>query len=41
VLYYQPAERYWRYQWTETGILAAGALLLAGATYVRVSRRAI
>jgi hypothetical protein len=41
VLFYQPAERYWRFQWTEAGILAAGALLLAGATYVRVSRRAI
>jgi hypothetical protein len=41
VLYFQPADRYWRFQWTEAGILAAGALLLAGATYLRVSRRGI
>jgi hypothetical protein len=41
ILYLHPGERYWRFQWTEAGILAAGALLLAGATYRRVSRRGI
>jgi hypothetical protein len=41
ILYYQPGERYWRFQWTEAGILGAAALLLAGVTYRRVSRRAI
>jgi hypothetical protein len=41
ILYYQPGERYWRFQWTEAGILGAAALLLGGVTYRRVSRRAI
>jgi hypothetical protein len=41
VVYFQPADRYWRFQWTEAAILTAGALLLAGLTYQRVARRAI
>jgi hypothetical protein len=41
VLYLQPADRYWRFQWTEAGVLAAGAILLAGLTYQRTSRRSI
>jgi hypothetical protein len=41
ILYYQPGERYWHFQWTEAGILGAAALLLAGVTYRRVARCAI
>ncbi len=39
--YVQPADRYWRFQWSEAGILAGAAVLLAGVTYQRVTRRAI
>ncbi|GGS31037.1 ABC transporter permease [Actinokineospora fastidiosa] len=35
----QPADRYWRFQWTEAGILLAAAALLTGATAVAVRRR--
>lgn len=41
VLYYQPADRYWRFQWTETGILLLGAVLLAGPVVYRVLRRPV
>jgi hypothetical protein len=38
VTYYQPIERYWRFQWTEAAILLAAAALLAGVLYRRVAR---
>jgi ABC-type transport system involved in multi-copper enzyme maturation permease subunit len=41
VLYYQPAERYWQFQWTETGILALATLLLAGPVVYRVAKRPV
>ncbi|HEY7596374.1 MAG TPA: ABC transporter permease [Actinophytocola sp.] len=41
VTYYQPAGRYWRFQWTEAGILLVGASLSAGVAYQRVARRAL
>jgi ABC-type transport system involved in multi-copper enzyme maturation permease subunit len=41
VYYYQPADRYWRFQWTEAGILLLGALLLAGPVVYRVLRRPV
>jgi ABC-type transport system involved in multi-copper enzyme maturation permease subunit len=34
-----PADRYWRFQWTEAAILGGGVLLLAAATTVAVRRR--
>ena len=36
---YQPASRYWLFQWTETGIYLALALALAGCCFRRLSRR--
>jgi hypothetical protein len=36
---YQPASRYWRFQWTETGIFLAAALALAGYCFRRLSCR--
>jgi hypothetical protein len=36
---YQPASRYWPFQWIETGILLALALALAGACFWRLDRR--
>lgn len=39
VTLHHPASRYWRFQWTETGILLAGAAALAIFLLVRVSRR--
>jgi hypothetical protein len=39
VNYVQPAERYWRFQWTEAGILLCGAVLLGGVAYQRVASR--
>jgi ABC-type transport system involved in multi-copper enzyme maturation permease subunit len=36
---YQPASRYWRFQWTETGIYLAVALALTGYCFRRLSRR--
>jgi hypothetical protein len=36
---YQPASRYWLFQWTETGIYLAAALALAGYCFRRLSRR--
>lgn len=41
VLYYQPADRYWRFQWTETGFLLLGAVLLTGPVVYRVLRRPV
>jgi hypothetical protein len=41
VMYYHPADRYWRFQWTETGILLLGAVLLAGPVVYRVLRRPV
>jgi hypothetical protein len=36
---YQPASRYWPFQWTETAIYLAFALALAGSCFRRLSRR--
>ena len=41
VLYYQPADRYWRFQWTETGLLVLLSVLLAGPVVYRVARRPV
>jgi hypothetical protein len=41
VSYLQPADRYWRFQWTEAGILLCGAVFLAGVAYQRVARRSV
>jgi hypothetical protein len=38
---YQPAGRYWAFQWYETGIFMALALLLVAYCYWRVSRRRV
>jgi hypothetical protein len=37
----QPPDRYWRFQWTETGILLLGGVLLAGPVMYRVLRRPV
>jgi hypothetical protein len=36
---YQPASRYWTFQWTETAIFLALAVALAGLCYWRTRRR--
>jgi hypothetical protein len=36
---YQPASRYWRFQWTETGIYLVLALALAGSCWWQLGRR--
>ena len=41
VVSYQPASRYWAFQWLETGIFVALALLAAAACYWWVTRRAV
>ena len=41
VLYYQPSDRYWRFQWTEAGLLALASALLAGPVVYRVTRRPV
>lgn len=41
IYYYHPADRYWRFQWTEAGILLLGAVLLAGPVVYRVLRRPV
>lgn len=41
VLYYQPADRYWRFQWTETGILLLFSALLVMPVMYRVLRRPV
>jgi hypothetical protein len=38
-LTYQPASRYWTFQWLETGIFFALALTAAIACYYWVTRR--
>jgi hypothetical protein len=39
VVTYQPASRFWEFQWTETGLYVLLALVLAGFCVWRVSRR--
>jgi hypothetical protein len=39
VLTYQPASRYWAFQWYETAIFLALALALAGFSFWWVRRR--
>lgn len=39
VFYHHPTSRFWRFQWTEAGILLAGALPLGGLTVIRTLRR--
>jgi hypothetical protein len=39
VVTYQPASRYWPFQWYETAIFVGAALLLGGFCVWRVSRR--
>lgn len=41
VSYVHPAGQYWRFQWTEAGILLFGTVLLAGVAYRRVARRSV
>jgi hypothetical protein len=36
---YQPARRYWPFQWTETALYLAAAAALAGYCFRRLSRR--
>jgi hypothetical protein len=36
---YQPASRYWAFQWTETAIYVVLAVALAGYCFWRISRR--
>jgi hypothetical protein len=36
---YQPASRYWAFEWTETAIFLALTLGLAGFSFWRLSRR--
>jgi hypothetical protein len=36
---YQPASRYWSFQWTETAIYLALALALTGSCFWRLTRR--
>jgi hypothetical protein len=35
----QPSDRYWQFQWIETGILLTGTLLLGTGTVVATRRR--
>jgi len=35
---YQPADRYWQFQWTEAGLLFAAAVALGGVAWFRVTR---
>jgi hypothetical protein len=39
--YVQPQDRYWRFQWTESGILLLGGVLLAAPVMYRVLRRPV
>jgi hypothetical protein len=39
VVAYQPASRYWTFQWLESGLFVALALIVAGACYWWVTRR--
>ncbi|WP_030923591.1 ABC transporter permease [Streptosporangium amethystogenes] len=38
-VYYHPTSRFWRFQWTESGILLAAALVLGGLTVTRTLHR--
>ncbi|MEV0420679.1 hypothetical protein [Streptosporangium canum] len=38
-VYHHPPERFWRFQWTETGILLTGALALGALAVTRTLRR--
>jgi hypothetical protein len=40
VVTYQPASRYWAFQWEETAIFVAAAVLLVGFCFWWVRRRA-
>ncbi|MFC4531562.1 hypothetical protein [Sphaerisporangium dianthi] len=40
-IYYHPPTRFWRFQWTETALLTALSLALAGAAVHRVLRRKV
>ena len=39
VLTYQPASRYWAFQWSETAIFVALALALVGVSFWSLRRR--
>ena len=39
VIAYQPASRFWAFQWYETGIFLAAALVLAGFCFWWIGRR--
>jgi hypothetical protein len=39
VTYYQPDSRYWRFQWTELGLLLAGTAVFGGVAFYATSRR--
>lgn len=41
VTYVHQADQYWRFQWTEAGLLLAAALLLGGVGYHRVVRAGV
>jgi hypothetical protein len=41
MLFVQPPDRYWRFQWTETAILLLGAVILAAPVAYRVLRRPV
>lgn len=41
IILYHPASLYWRFQWTEAGILLAAALVLGGVAVYRASRRVV
>jgi hypothetical protein len=39
VIYFHPPGQYWRFQWTESAILLAGAAMLLGVTVYRTGHR--
>ncbi|HEV8562171.1 MAG TPA: ABC transporter permease [Actinophytocola sp.] len=41
VIYYHPADRYWRFQWTETALLLAATLALGAVAVGRTARSRI
>jgi hypothetical protein len=41
ILFVQPPDRYWRFQWTETAILLLGTVILAAPVAYRVLRRPV
>ncbi|HEU5475193.1 MAG TPA: ABC transporter permease [Actinophytocola sp.] len=38
VIRYHPADRYWRFQWTETGLLLIATIVLGGVAVTRATR---